>query len=64
MKRMNELDEIISTVSEAIFKVLNHYSCPADCHAYCCKKFPIEIDSKERKILRKRFKEKTDNLET
>lgn len=44
--------------------ILKHYECPSDCDAFCCRIQPVDMDSTDRKILRKASKEKTDGLET
>ena len=48
----------------AIMEILLHYKCPTTCSAVCCKTQDIEMDGKDRKILRGASKILTDNLRT
>jgi Fe-S-cluster containining protein len=45
-----------------ITDILQHYECPSECPAYCCKSFPIEITARERRILRKASIKKTESF--
>lgn len=60
MKFINMDAQLIHTVNEAIFNILTYYTCPLDCHAFCCKQYPIDITDREYNKLKRLSSEKID----
>ena len=50
----------LQKINGAIFNIIEYYTCPPDCHAFCCKVCPVDLTEKEYGILRKLSREKTD----
>lgn len=60
MKNIKEIKEEIPKVNDAIFNILSYYTCPPECHAFCCKQYPIDLTDKDYNKLRRLSPEKAD----
>jgi len=60
MKDVKKVKQEIQQVNEAIFNILNYYTCPPDCHSFCCNVCPVDLTDKEYNKLRRLSCEKTD----
>lgn len=61
MKKIKQMKHEMQKINEAIFNIVNFYTCPQDCHAFCCVKLDyVDLTDKEYNKLRKLSREKTD----
>lgn len=37
MNNVKKAKQEMQKVNEAIFDILNYYTCPQECHSFCCK---------------------------
>lgn len=64
MKIINNVNQEVKDVNEAIFNILSYYTCPPDCHAFCCKQYPIDLKDKEYNKLKRLSSEKISKSKT
>lgn len=60
MYNIKKVEQELQKVNEAIFDILNYYTCPPKCHAFCCKQFAVDLTDIEYNRLRKLSRENTD----
>lgn len=61
MREIKKIKRELQKINEAVFNILDYYTCPSNCHAFCCKVGPIDLTEKEFRILRNSSHEITQN---